>query len=160
MKVKDMLQCITTERPDPRDSAAVRTGIYAFNNHHYGEKPTFFSVILKSTSGVVYGGLTAYVHTDSIFIDILWVDDVVRGQGYGKKIMDAAEKEAIRRGVPYATVDTFDFQAKPFYEKCGYEDIGTIEKYVRGFDRYFLRKKLIEGAGPIEDYGNSDILKK
>lgn len=158
MKVKDMLHTITTEHPDPRDAQAVRTGIYAFNNHHYGEKPTFYTVLLKSTAGVVYGGLTAYVHTDSIFIDILWVDDTLRGQGYGGMIMEAAEKEAIRRGIPYATVDTFDFQAEPFYKKCGYESIGVIKKYVRGFDRFFLRKKLIEDAGPIEDYGNRQIL--
>lgn len=142
MKVRDMPHIITTERPDPKDAAVVRNGIYAFNNRNYGEKPGFFTVILKSNNGVVYGGLTAYVHSDSIFIDILWVDDALRGQGYGSKILKAAEKEAIRRGIPHATVDTFDFQAEPFYKKNGYYDIGVIKNYVLGFDRFFLRKDL------------------
>ncbi len=142
MKVRDMLHITTTEHPDPKDSAVVRNGIYSFNNAHYGEKPGFFSVILKSTAGVVYGGLTAYVHSDSIFIDILWVDDVVRGQGYGTKLIQAAEAEARKRKIPSSTVDTFDFQAEPFYKKMGYVDIGVIRNYVHGFDRFFLRKDL------------------
>lgn len=156
MKVKDMLKTIVTERPDPKDAAAVRNPIYAWNNVRYGEKPGFFTVLLKSEAGVVHGGLMAYVHTDSIFIDILWVDDASRGQGYGTRLLLEAEKECVRRGIPYSTVDTFDFQAQPFYVKNGYEEIGTIPKYVRGFDRIFLRKKVIEGAGPIEEYGNAE----
>lgn len=141
-----MFHVITASKPNPEDIKAVRRGILAFNHKNYGEVPSYYSVILKNEKDGVQGGSTVYVHSDSIFIDILWVSDKFRGQGFGNKIMDAVEAEAKKRGCKYATVDTFDFQAEPFYKKRGYYDIGTIKEYVLGFDRIFLRKNLEDGS--------------
>jgi hypothetical protein len=38
-------------------------------------------------------------------------------------------------------LDTFSFQARPFYEKLGYEVFGQLEDYPRGHSRYFLQKR-------------------
>ena len=35
-----------------------------------------------------------------------------------------------------------DFQALPFYEKCGYIIFGALEDYPIGHSRYFVRKSL------------------
>lgn len=56
--------------------------------------------------------------------------------------MQAAEQEAISRGCQFAQVDTFSFQARPFYEKHGYQLKMTLENVVGGYHRYYLVKIL------------------
>lgn len=65
-----------------------------------------------------------------------------RKQGYGKKLLDAAEQEAIKNGCIFSTTDTFDFQAEEFYLKNGYERMGEIKKYWYDHSRIFFRKNL------------------
>ena len=50
------------------------------------------------------------------------------------------EAEARARGCIGATLGTYDFQARPFYEKQGYEVFGTLEPYPNGHCSYYLRK--------------------
>jgi hypothetical protein len=54
------------------------------------------------------------------------------------------EAEAIRRGCHGAFLDTFSYQARPFYEKLGYEVFGTLEDYPPGHQRFYMRKRLGE----------------
>ena len=58
------------------------------------------------------------------------------------QLMSAAETEARRRGCHHALLDTFDFQARPFYEQLGYVAFGELEDFPRGHSRYFLSKHL------------------
>jgi hypothetical protein len=44
-------------------------------------------------------------------------------------------------------LETHSFQARPFYEKCGYKVFGTLEDYPPGHAKFFLRKRL--AAAPI-----------
>ncbi|TIE22137.1 N-acetyltransferase, partial [Legionella pneumophila] len=52
------------------------------------------------------------------------------------------EAEAVKRGIPASTLDTFSFQAEGFYLKQGYKHLGTIKNYLEGHDRIYLRKQL------------------
>ena len=54
------------------------------------------------------------------------------------------EAEAIRRGCKGAYLDTFSYQARPFYEKLGYEVFGTLDDYPTGHQRFYMRKRLSE----------------
>jgi iron complex outermembrane receptor protein len=47
-----------------------------------------------------------------------------------------------KRGCHSAYLDTFSFQAKPFYERCGYEVFGVLEDFPKGHQRFFMRKSL------------------
>ena len=55
--------------------------------------------------------------------------------------MAAAEAEGRRRGCAIVWLDTFEFQARPFYEKLGFTVFGTLD-YPAGFKRFFLQKSL------------------
>ena len=55
--------------------------------------------------------------------------------------MAAAEVEARRRSCTTVWLDTFEFQARPFYEKLGFEVFGTLD-YPAGFKRFFMQKGL------------------
>lgn len=53
-----------------------------------------------------------------------------------------AEDEGRLRGCIGVYLDTFDFQARPFYEKLGFTVFGTLEDYPPGHRRFFLKKRL------------------
>jgi ribosomal protein S18 acetylase RimI-like enzyme len=77
-----------------------------------------------------------------LFVSILWVDEQLRGQGHATKMMDAAEDYARERGCHSAHLDTLSWQARPFYERRGYELYSTLDDYPGPHKRFFLKKKL------------------
>jgi ribosomal protein S18 acetylase RimI-like enzyme len=100
------------------------------------------NLFVKNERGEVMGGLLGSVWGGWLHITYLWVDDAVRGQRWGSKLMDQAEDYARERGCHSATLDTHSFQARPFYEKRGYEVFGTLDDYPKGHTKFFLKKKL------------------
>ena len=124
------------------DNAVVREGIIASNEHIIGERDKAFSIFLKNDLGKVFGGIQAFLDTESIYIDVLWVEKNLQKQGYGTKLLDAAEREATKSGCIFSLADTWDFQAEEFYLKNGYDRIGEIKNYWHGHSKIFLRKKL------------------
>jgi hypothetical protein len=56
--------------------------------------------------------------------------------------MADAEAYARSRGAVGATLETYSFQARPFYERLGYEVIGSLDGYPPGHVKFFLRKHL------------------
>ncbi len=80
------------------DNAVVSEGIIAFNENILGERDKAFSIFLKNDSGKVFGGIQAFFDTESVYIDVLWVEGSLQKQGYGTKLLDAAEREAIKNG--------------------------------------------------------------
>lgn len=129
--------------PTPADDQIIGRGLRQFNEAHVsGAGDSTFAVFLRDTDGVVFGGLLAKAGRGWLHITALWVEERVRGQGYGTQLMAAAEAEAQRRGCHSAYLDTFSFQARPFYERCGYEVFGTLEDFPAGHQRFFMRKTL------------------
>jgi GNAT superfamily N-acetyltransferase len=57
----------------------------------------------------------------------LWVAEAARGAGHGRRLMEDAEAYARSRGAVGATVETHSFQARPFYERLGYQVFGTLD---------------------------------
>jgi peptidoglycan hydrolase-like protein with peptidoglycan-binding domain len=49
-----------------------------------------------------------------------------RGHGFGRELMKRAELYAVERGCTDAFLDTFSFQARPFYEKLGHRVFGML----------------------------------
>jgi GNAT superfamily N-acetyltransferase len=130
-------------RVTPADEALVVRGLLAFNETRLGpadDQPVKF--VVRDAAGTIVGGILGHTRWRWLYIAKLWVDESVRGQGLGKELMDAAEGLARSRGCTDASLDTFDFQARPFYEKLGYELFGTLEGYPPGSRQYYLQKRL------------------
>lgn len=136
------LKLTVETQPHPDDDAVVRDGLASFNAVYLGEKVHHVSVFLRDENNQTVGGALVYVHSDSIFIDTLWVQESRRNQGYGAKLLIAAETEGRARSCRYSTLDTFDFQAEGLYRKHGYERIGVIDDCLLGHPRIFMRKTL------------------
>ena len=109
------------------------TGVSAYYPTNY---------FLKNERGELMGGLIGMIWGGCLQISILWVDEAARGQGNATRLMDAAEAYARERHCHMATLDTHSFQARPFYEKRGYEVFGTLDDYPKGHKKFFLRKTL------------------
>ena len=140
-----------TLEPEPSDGVreAVLAGLRAFNRRH-AEAPGFEPLVIsaRDSSGAIIGGLVGLTGWSWLHVDLLWVDDRHRGMGVGTDLLRAAEREAASRGVRHVDLDTFDFQARPFYEREGYSVFGILEDYPPGHTRYFMRKDLPEPPAP------------
>jgi GNAT superfamily N-acetyltransferase len=97
---------------------------------------------LKSPRGEWMGGLLGSLWGGWLHVRILWVHAAARGRGNGARLLRAAEDYAVERGCFAATLETHSFQARPFYEKCGYQVFGTLEDYPPGHTKFFLCKQL------------------
>ncbi len=76
-------------------------------------------------------------------LDILWVDEKYRKQGIGSALIREAERAAREKGCHLMTLGTFDFQARPLYEKFGFSVCGTIEDCpTKGHTHYDMIKRL------------------
>lgn len=99
-----------------------------------------FKFCLKDSSGKIIGGIIASKDNESMTIDFLWVDESLRGKGYGGKLIKNIEDIAKDTDCIVIWLNTFGFQAPEFYTKMGYQLFGVLEKCINGYDQYFFKK--------------------
>lgn len=133
---------ISIETPPTKPTLAViDKGLDVYNGQYSTRHYVEFAVALKDDAGEVKGGILAIAWAGMLFIKWLWIDEAYRRGGNGRALMAAAEAEGRRLGCTAIWLDTFEFQARPFYEKLGFSTWGTLD-YPAGFKRYFLQKAL------------------
>jgi GNAT superfamily N-acetyltransferase len=113
--------------------------------HHLGnvELGIPVKIFIRDKDNRVVGGLTATLFGGWMYISLLWVDESLRNQGYGARLVQMAEEEAIAHDCQYAHVDTYSFEAKPFYDRLGYETFAILDDYPKGYCKYFMKKRLV-----------------
>jgi GNAT superfamily N-acetyltransferase len=126
---------------------AIHAGLRAFNAQYTMPGPTTrFAVFVRDEAGVSIGGLEASVRWNWLHIDNLWLPEAVRRRGIGASVLRAAEAFAMERACTASYVDTYEFQALPFYERQGYNVFGVQEGFPPGYSRYYLQKALQPGS--------------
>jgi len=100
-------------------------------------------VYLRDRDDRVLGGVVGHFFGGWLNVSLLWVDGEHRNRGYGSSLLRMIEGEAVRSGCRYAHLDTYSFEARPFYEKHGYSLFATLDDYPVGFSKYFLKKRLL-----------------
>ena len=100
------------------------------------------AVFLRDDQGALLAGLAGYTWAGMFEIEFLWVDERLRGQGHGARLLAAAEEEARARGCQVAITGSYSFQAPQFYQSCGYKVVGAVEDWPPGHVHYLLRKRL------------------
>lgn len=137
------MQLNVTDKVMQHDLDEIRLGLNAFNSR-FINIDTFktIGVFVSDANGKKLAGLTGSTYGNWLRIDMLWVSDLLRGQGVGRQLIQAAEEEARQRGCLYAQVDTASFQARPFYEKLGYTLRFSLDHYPHHHQRHYLSKML------------------
>jgi GNAT superfamily N-acetyltransferase len=133
--------------PAAEDLKIISQGIESFNENHIPvkvvyEPDTRFAVFARDDSGNLIGGIRANAFWNYCIIELLWLSEAARGKGLGSQMMKEVEAHAHKLGFQYVRTETLDFQAKPFYEKLGYEVSGELMDYPKGHSTYCLAKKL------------------
>ncbi len=110
----------------------------AFNPQRDGRK----FVISLHENGKLKGGLSFTVDWSWIFITEVWLDQSIRSQGWGEKLINEMERFGKEENLKGAYVESTSFQNYMFYEQMGFERFGTIEEMPPGHTSYYYRKYL------------------
>ena len=93
--------------------------------------------------GNIIAGCNGYIfHWGCMYVDDMWVDEKYRRQGLGSIALQAVEAVAESKGCHLIMLGTWDFQAKPYYQKHGYEVFSTLKDCPAGHEDYQLAKRL------------------
>jgi GNAT superfamily N-acetyltransferase len=126
--------------PAPAFRAGLGQAINAFHGETVPHASRRFALALRGADGALLAGLSGVLSWGWLFVEAVWVDAALRGQGAGRRLMAAAEAQALAAGCHAAWLDTF--QAEGFYRSLGYTRFGVLEDYPPGQRRVFLRKRL------------------
>lgn len=97
--------------------------------------------------GKIIAGCDAYIYAwGGCYVDDMWVDENYRRQELGSHALQAVEKVAEDRGCPIIWLGTWDFQARPYYEKHGYKVFTTLHDCPKGHTDYNLFKIVDKNA--------------
>jgi GNAT superfamily N-acetyltransferase len=133
--------------PKASDINVIVRGLMEFNRLQTGgASPEYLLATVRNSQGEVVGGLLGATYLGWLQIHSVWLPDELRGLNYGTELMGIAEGEALRRGCPRIFLETYSFQALPFYEKRGYTVISRLPDFPPGGARYALIKRLSSGA--------------
>jgi GNAT superfamily N-acetyltransferase len=137
------LRIISEPHCSQENATFVRDSLALFNVGVTGD--SYYSplaIFLRDERDAVLGGALGHVWGGWLDLSILWVAEPFRGQGYGARLLRAAEDEARMQGCHGVFLTTFSFQAPGFYEKFGYEAVANIPDYPKGHSYYVLKKSL------------------
>ncbi len=133
------------EQPEQAIYDRIQGGIRAYNQQFLPSKEQHLQVALlaKDESGELLGGMNAYFYATCVFVEHLWVDENQRKSGLGSALIKRIEEEAKSRQVTDMFLDTYSFQARDFYIKHGFTEVGKYTNFpAKGIDKYFLQKAI------------------
>ena len=94
-----------------------------------------FSMTTTQATGKLFGNW--------LLIDLLWVEDSLRGKGVGSSLLQAAEDAARDYGAKRVFLNTFRFQAPDFYLKHGYREVFRLDEFPYTGTKYYFTKDLV-----------------
>jgi GNAT superfamily N-acetyltransferase len=97
-------------------------------------------ISLDDPEGDVVAGVAARTEGDRLVIEMVWVDDSLRGQGIGRQLIRMAEDIARGRGCRTALVDYAP--RMEFYQKLGYSVLARLTQFPSGCTFYRMHKTL------------------
>jgi GNAT superfamily N-acetyltransferase len=131
-----------TATPSDADFRTIFNKLNDFNAPVVGHAQfVLLAVLLHDEAGEVIGGLWGWTVYSWLIINMLFVPEASRHRGIGTALIAAAETEARARGCAGMQVDTFGFQAQPFYERLGFTVFGVQPNFPPGQRCIFLRKQ-------------------
>ncbi|MHB8034168.1 N-acetyltransferase [Clostridium botulinum] len=99
--------------------------------------------VIEDINGEIIAGILSKMYCwNCIYIDVLWVKEENRKDRLGTKLLKELEKIAKEKDCHLIHLDTFDFQAKDFYIKHGYEIFGVLDQCPDNHKRYFMKKNI------------------
>jgi GNAT superfamily N-acetyltransferase len=128
---------------NPQDVRVLEDRIHDFNVARTGiDDGKLVAAFLRDAHGATIGGLFGWTWGATCYIRYLFIPASLRSQGYGSRLMRAAESEAKTRGCTQIALETHDFQAPDFYRRLGFEVVGCVDGYPSGHAYLTMVKRL------------------
>ena len=117
---------------------------YVSHAHIITDDP--YTIFLVSDTGEIIAGAIGHIHkhdsgNTSNTVHIFWVDEKHRNHKLGTKLMLEVIRYAQNKGCQFIQLDTFEWQARGFYEKLGFTVVATIPNIenCHGGEHYYMR---------------------
>ncbi|MNI19953.1 Acetyltransferase (GNAT) family protein [compost metagenome] len=128
------------------ESAFIRKKLIEFNARHVPEnlrsRYEEINLTIKDDSGRVIGGMLSTLCWNWIEVEILWIEESLRGLGYGTHLLNQIELIAKEKGCSFIKLNTFSFQAPKFYLKNGYYEVAVFKDAPTGSNHYYFKKAI------------------
>lgn len=114
------------------DIAAIHDALYSYNLSKTGldrvdvraeRFPEQFALLGCDDRGTAHGGIACHWENSPrrVFVDYFYLDERLRGGGFGRRIMEELIEYAEDRGASRIDLTTSTFQAPGFYLKLGFK---------------------------------------
>lgn len=104
--------------------------------------------VTLTDGGVLRGGLIARVWGTDMVIEQVWIQAEYRRRGYGRRLVELAERQGMAAGAVRAYFNTMDPNAIAFFTHLGYSSACTIEGYPLGLTLRFMTRSFPEAELP------------
>jgi GNAT superfamily N-acetyltransferase len=140
--MQDLALTLETD-PVPADVAALAAGLTEHSLPFTGAQGFLpIAVFARDAAGRLVGGVQGQINWNWLHVALFWVSAERRHGGLGSELLRMIEQAGADRGCRWVHLDTFSYQARPFYERQGYEVFATLDDYPPGHRRYYLKKRL------------------
>lgn len=148
MSREPFLEHVVLHDPSEAEVLAIRRKLQEYNRQFLEktEEPRF-AVKTLDGNGELAAGAVFTVVGQWVEIEYFWVRSDLRRGGLGRSVLDTIEAFGWQKGCRHASLNTFDFQARPFYEKQGYKVVYTQRGYPLHNERYFMEKDIAPASG-------------
>jgi len=145
---EDMQSLQIELEPASKDIRFLEDRLYHYNVEQTGfDDGKWLSIIVRDDKGEIVAGIHGWTWGGACRIQTLWVCQDLRRQGYGQRLLGAAEQEARARGCDRVFLDTLSFQAPLFYQKMGYEILHVRDDFPRRPHKLYHLKKALTATG-------------
>jgi GNAT superfamily N-acetyltransferase len=100
------------------------------------------ATFIRDGSGRVRGGLYGWTWGGCCELQHLWVDEELRSNGLGGRMLAWAEEEARVRGCSQVVLFTHGSQSPGLYARRGYQVVGQVDGYPAGDTALWFQKLL------------------
>jgi GNAT superfamily N-acetyltransferase len=132
------------DEPRREDVAALDDRLYRYGAAVTGsDDGRWLAIFVRDGAGEITAGLHGWTWGRTGYVRTLWVREDLRRHGLGARLLEAAEREAARRGCREMQLETQSYQAPGFYRRRGYLQVDELPGWPgEGHTRLFFRKAL------------------
>jgi ribosomal protein S18 acetylase RimI-like enzyme len=136
-----------TQHNDTSDAGALKLVDDGIGEHNDAAEPRLadvrhLSCITRDAQGRAIAGAVGRTWGANAELQQIWVPEALRNQGAGRDLLSAFEAASRSRGCNLIYLETWSFQARGFYEKCGYRVALEIAGYAPGLSKFTMTKHL------------------
>lgn len=142
---------ISKSVPSSADLTYLEDRLYEHNSAQTGQDDgQLFAFLIRDDQREIIAGLSGWTWAQACEIQTLWVHPAKRGQGMGRSLLAAAEKEALQRSCSVILISSYSFQAPEFYQKHGYQLEWQLRDFPPGHQHCYLVKRVANADTPAD----------